>query len=73
MRFGLGVFTFVASRPRLYRLGAAVAVRVMRLFGLGGWIRSMPGLGAWTAYRDFPVPEGRTFMARYASGEGRRS
>ncbi|MBE7418473.1 MAG: lactate utilization protein [Ideonella sp.] len=72
MRFGLGIFTFVASRPWLYRLGAAVAVRVMGLFGRGGWIRRMPGLGAWTAYRDFPAPEGRTFMAQYASGEGRR-
>ena len=30
------------------------------------------GLGAWTEHRDFPAPEGRTFMARYASGEGRR-
>lgn len=72
MRFGLGLFTFVASRPRLYRLGMTVAVRVMRLFRRGDWIRSMPGLGAWTAYRDFPAPEGRTFMARYASGEGKR-
>ena len=48
------------------------AVRAMRLFSRGGWIRSMPGLGAWTAHRDFPAPEGRTFMARYASGEGQR-
>ncbi|KNZ31906.1 MAG: (Fe-S)-binding protein, partial [Methylibium sp. NZG] len=72
MRFGMGAFTFVASRPWLYRLGVAVALPVMRLFSRGGWIRSMPGLGAWTAYRDFPAPEGRTFMARYASGEGQR-
>ena len=72
MRFGMGIFTFVASRPRIYRLGASVAVRMLGLFGRSGWIRSMPGLGAWTAHRDFPAPEGRTFMARYASGEGQR-
>ena len=72
MRFGMGIFTFVASRPWLYKLGASVAVRAMRLFGRGGRIRSMPGLGAWTEHRDFPAPEGRTFMARYASGEGRQ-
>ena len=72
MRFGMGVFTFVASRPWLYRLQTAVAVRVLRLFSRGGWIRSMPGLGPWAEYRDFPAPEGRTFMARYTSGEGRR-
>jgi L-lactate dehydrogenase complex protein LldF len=63
MRLGLGVFAFVAQRPALYRLGTAVAVRVMRLFGRGGWIRGMPGLGAWTAHRDFPAPAGRTFMS----------
>ena len=72
MRFGMGIFTFVASRPWLYRLGTAIQVPVLRLFSRGGWIRSMPGLGPWTKYRDFPVPEGRSFMARYASGEGRR-
>ena len=71
MRVGLRLFTFVASHPRLYRLGASVAVGVMKLFGRGGRIRRMPGLGAWTAHRDFPAPEGRTFMARYAGGEGR--
>jgi L-lactate dehydrogenase complex protein LldF len=70
MRVGMGVFTFVASRPRLYRLGTAVALRVLRLFGRGGWIRAMPGLGAWTAHRDFPAPQGPSFMARYAGGEG---
>ena len=40
MRFGMGIFTFVASRPWIYRLGATVAVRMMRLFGRGGWIRA---------------------------------
>jgi L-lactate dehydrogenase complex protein LldF len=72
MRFGMGVFTFVASRPWAVPARGTVAVRVMRLFSRGGWIRSMPGLGAWTQHRDFPAPEGRTFMARYASGEGQR-
>jgi L-lactate dehydrogenase complex protein LldF len=43
---------------------------VLRLFGRGGWIRGMPGLGAWTAHRDFPAAQGPSFMARYAGGEG---
>ncbi|MBI3155329.1 MAG: lactate utilization protein [Burkholderiales bacterium] len=72
MRVGLGLFTFAASNPWLYRLGTALGLRAMRLFARGGWIRRMPGLGAWTAHRDFPAPEGRSFMARYASGEGRQ-
>lgn len=63
MRVGLGVFAFVASRPWLYHLSASIAVRVMRLFNRGGWVRGMPGIGAWTAHRDFPAPAKRTFMA----------
>jgi L-lactate dehydrogenase complex protein LldF len=73
MRAGLGVFTFVASRPWLYRLATASAVRVMRLLSRGGWIRRMPFGGAWTAHRDFPAPAARTFMQIYQSGhQGRR-
>ncbi len=71
MRVGLGVFAFVAARPRLYRLGMSIAVRAMRLFERGGWIRGMPGLGAWTAHRDFPAPAGRTFMAMLRDEERR--
>ncbi|HAF56005.1 MAG TPA: (Fe-S)-binding protein, partial [Thauera sp.] len=62
VRFGLGIHTFVASHPRLYRLGTGIAVRVMRLFSRGGVVRGMPGLGAWTAHREFPAPAKRTFM-----------
>ncbi|MBL8351804.1 MAG: lactate utilization protein [Burkholderiaceae bacterium] len=69
LRIGIGLHTFVAARPRLYRLGTAVAVRVMRLFRQGGWIRGMPGLGAWTAHRDFPAPAKRTFMEMLRDGE----
>jgi L-lactate dehydrogenase complex protein LldF len=69
VRFGLGIHTFVASRPRLYRLGTAIAVRVMRLFSRGGLVKGMPGLGAWTAYREFPAPAKRTFMEMYKDQE----
>ena len=70
MRFGLGVFAFVASRPWLYRLGAPSGVRAMRLFNRGGWVRGMPGIGAWTAHRDFPAPAKRTFMAMLRDRRG---
>lgn len=62
VRFGVGMFGFVASRPLLYRVSTAIALRVMRLFARGGWIRKMPLLSAWTAYRDFPAPPGQTFL-----------
>ena len=72
-RIGLGLFTFVASRPWLYRLGQGLALRAMRLFGRNGWISRMPGLGAWTRHRDFPVPEASSFMAQYQRRKGQSS
>lgn len=72
-RVGLGLFTFVASRPWLYRLGQGLALRAMRLFGRNGWISSMPGLGAWTRHRDFPAPEASSFMAQYQRRKGQSS
>ena len=77
-RYGLGLWAFVAGRPaplparqRGRRAGDAAARR-------GGWIRSLPLAGGWTAHRDFPAPAGRTFMELYrarrradpAAGEG---
>jgi len=72
VRFGLGVHTFFALRPRLYRLVTAMAIRVMRLFSRGGVVRGMPGLGAWTAHREFPAPARRSFMEMYKDQEGGR-
>jgi L-lactate dehydrogenase complex protein LldF len=68
MRAGLGLFTFIASRPWLYRLATASAVRAMRLLSRGGWIRRLPFGAAWTAHRDFPAPAARTFMQMVGSG-----
>ena len=73
-RWGIGVWAFVARRPRLYRLASGMGVRLLRLLGHGGWIRSLPLAGAWTAHRDFPVPSSSTFMAQYRAqraGRGR--
>jgi L-lactate dehydrogenase complex protein LldF len=75
-RTGLGLWLFAARRPWLYRLASGVGVRAMRLFRKGGWIRSLPLAGAWTAERDLPAPAGKTFMAlhresRRATGERR--
>ena len=71
-RLGLGAWAFVASRPWLYRLVTAAAVRGMRLLHRGGWIVSMPLAHGWTRYRDLPAPAGATFMQRYQAGKGDR-
>ena len=73
-RYGIGMWAFVARRPRLYRLASGMGVRALRLLGRSGWIRSLPLAGAWTAHRDFPAPPGGTFMAQYRAqraGRGR--
>jgi L-lactate dehydrogenase complex protein LldF len=71
-RAGIGLWAFAARRPRLYRLGTAMAVRTLRLFRRGGWIRSLPLASGWTAHRDFPAPSGKTFMELYRAQRGKR-
>ncbi|HUG63275.1 MAG TPA: LutB/LldF family L-lactate oxidation iron-sulfur protein [Methylomirabilota bacterium] len=65
-RYGLAAWTFFASRPRLYRLATRAAAGVLRLAGgRAGKLRRVPLASGWTAYRDLPAPEGRTFMAEW--------
>ncbi|WP_213982330.1 lactate utilization protein B [Sphingomonas sp. dw_22] len=71
-RFGLGIWAWVAARPRLYRFGTAMAVRVLALVGRKRWIRSLPLAGGWTKYRDLPAPSGRSFMEQYAAQKDRK-
>ncbi|HUD94792.1 lactate utilization protein B [Sphingobium sp.] len=65
MRFGLGLWAWVARRPAFYRFGTGIAVRAMRLLGRKGWIDKLPLAGGWTRYRDMPKPAAQTFMAQY--------
>ncbi|MBV9654868.1 MAG: lactate utilization protein [Acetobacteraceae bacterium] len=65
VRSGIGVWRFLATRPRLYRLATRFGLPAMRLFSRRGWIRSMPLAGGWTEYRDMPAPPARSFMDQY--------
>jgi L-lactate dehydrogenase complex protein LldF len=63
VRWGLGFWAFFAKRPRLYRKATALAARVLANLGHGeGRFHTLPFAGGWTKYRDFPVPEGKTFQ-----------
>jgi L-lactate dehydrogenase complex protein LldF len=65
-RYGLGIWAFFAKRPRLYGLSVRVAAKGMKLMGRKkGSFQSLLGAGAWTKYRDFAVPEGETFQAKW--------
>ncbi len=65
-RYGLGFWAFFAKKPWLYRLSTRLAAKSMKLLGRNkGSFQSLPGAGAWTQYRDFAVPEGETFQAKW--------
>src|ERR1700722_6610182 len=60
--FGLSLWAFAAKRPRLYRICAATAARMLKMFaGKRGAVRALPLMKGWFAVRDFPAPQGKTF------------
>ncbi|MGN6278482.1 MAG: lactate utilization protein B [Sphingomonas sp.] len=69
MRRGLGLWAWAAKRPALYRIGTFAAITALRRLGKRGWIARLPLAAGWTDGRDFPRPEGGSFMARYRKGE----
>lgn len=66
-RWALRIWGYAARHPWLYRPGAKVASRVLRLLGgERGRIQHLPGASGWTAYRDLPVPSQPTFKQQFA-------
>ena len=66
IRSGLKLWAFFARHPRLYHLATGIAVRVLGAFGRdSGRFTSLPFASGWTADRDFPAPQGRTFHAMW--------
>jgi L-lactate dehydrogenase complex protein LldF len=62
-RLGLGLWAFIARRPRLYRMVTGASARLLALAGgRNGRIGWLPFAGSWTKDRDLPAPQGRTFM-----------
>ena len=65
-RFGLGVWTFFASHPRIYQFGTRIVMAAMGALGRRkGVFRRMPLAGGWTQVRDLPAPQGKTFQAAW--------
>jgi L-lactate dehydrogenase complex protein LldF len=72
-RAGLKAWGWLASHPGLYRMATAIGMRVLSLMaGRRGRLRKVPLAGGWTAGRDLPAPEGRTFMAQLKDKGGSR-
>lgn len=66
-RFGLGLWAYAARRPGLYRLGARIAARLLRMLaGRHGAVKALPLPKGWFAVRDLPAPQGKTFQELWA-------
>jgi len=66
-RWSVRAWAWAAERPALYRLGARLAARALAWGGRRkGRLSRLPFGGGWTAGRDMPVPEGRTFQDLWA-------
>ena len=64
-RFGLRIWTMVATRPALYAVLTRIAARALSLAaGDKRRLSWLPFGAGWTATRDFPAPNGATFRDR---------
>lgn len=67
-RFGLRLWAYFAQRPKLYHRAARLGIRMLGLLGRrSGRIKSLPLASGWTAWRDLPTPEGKTFQQQWAA------
>jgi len=65
-RTALCAWAWLAARPRLYAAVTSLAARVLHwMGGSRASIARLPFGAGWTAGRDLPAPEGRTFRALY--------
>ena len=66
-RLALKFWAYAAKRPRLYHaLAGRMARFLARRGGARGRLSHVPLLKAWTATRDLPAPQGKTFYSLYA-------
>lgn len=63
VRAALKLWSYFARTPLAYRSAANGLVRLLALLGKGGGrFAYLPFAGGWTAARDLPAPQGRTFF-----------
>ncbi len=72
VRYGLGIWAMFAKRPVLYRRATALAMKLLRLLGGKGRLRSLPLASGWTRHRDFPAPQGETFQTLWKKRDASR-
>ncbi len=73
VRTGLAMWAFLARRPALYhRLARIGALLLGRLGRRAGSFHNLPFAGGWTAARELPAPQGRTFQAMWQQRGARK-
>ena len=66
-RAGLSLWAWMARRPALYHVIVELFSRALGWAGRDrGRFRSLPLANGWTAVRDMPAPEGRSFHSLWA-------
>jgi L-lactate dehydrogenase complex protein LldF len=71
-RYGIALWAFFAERPKLYQFATGLAAKALKLAsGRRGRFSSLPLAGGWTAGRDMPAPQGKTFQQLWAEKAGK--
>ena len=66
-RIALALWAWAARRPAWYATWSKIGVRVLGwMGGADGMIHNLPLGRGWTASRDLPAPQGKTFREIYA-------
>ena len=66
LRRGLKIHGWLLRLPVLYRFFTAIAIGLLHRMGRRrGHLHSLGIKNAWSAVRDFPAPEGSTFMSQW--------
>lgn len=69
-RLGMRLHSWLACNPGLYRILTGLGIYTLHLLGRRrGSFTRLPLADGWTSERDFPAPQGTTFMRQYAAGQ----
>jgi len=67
-RRGLRLHAWLLRYPHLYQALSGIVISVLaRIGGRRGRFQRLPLASGWTDLRDFPAPQGKTFMQQYRS------
>jgi L-lactate dehydrogenase complex protein LldF len=67
-RLGIRLHGWLARHPALYHTVTGLGIFALHLLGRRkGSFARLPLAAGWTSQRDFPAPQGRTFMHQYAA------